>query len=274
MRTKFDNSMLKSFRDCPSQYYWRYENNLVLSSSEKSALYFGDVWHKCLSSLWLNKWNLEKAIETADTLWVPARGDEKRTYTRLIEALAEYSSNEDYIQDYEESSFVADEIFASFPISVSASYCGNIDKALKKGDSYIILDHKTSSWNHVSDKAYELEPQFIGYTWLLSKFFGIPTSHISFCLDMLFLQGKQNKFYRRTLKYSDEIISRWEEETRTLIRLIQSSLEWHSPRCSDFGDCPYYWLCNETDSEALTILKETMYKEEIWNFKQEQKEGE
>ncbi len=267
--TKLDNSMIKSWRDCPYQCHWRYREHLVLSGERKSALFFGDVWHRCISMLWLTDWNFERALEMADALWDPLRGDAKRTKERLVSALAAYATNDEYLEDFHKWELAADEIFVEVPLTDEVTYCGNIDKVLRNGDKWVVLDHKTSTWNHVCDKAYELEPQFIGYTWMLHQDFDIPLANTSFCLDMLFMQGKENKLFRRNIYYSEDRVMRWLAETRLIVSQMNTIKPWHNPRCSDFGDCPYYYLCTcdgRSDEEAA--IKEAMYIEEKWNFKQ------
>lgn len=102
------NSSLKTFRECPRKYSFKYEQRYE-STMKSEALYFGTVWHAGLEA-WGKSRDLDEAIEAInDALFDKTAYDEylESKVIALIEGYHERYKDEPYAIIAREKPFVA-----------------------------------------------------------------------------------------------------------------------------------------------------------------------
>ena len=286
-----DNNMLQYQRDCQMKAFYNLTLGLV-QNEHTPATYFGTKYHEVQHVLWghwvdkigkLTKvWDLDAAFKVAldyDTSFENA--DKGKTAERLRKATLEYASYEDEKGSYKEfalenKTLLAEE-FISFPITKwidgkgdfwDVHYCGQIDRVLiNSKKEVIVMDYKTTSWNQVMDNVWSHSPQFIGYIWLVEKIFPRYKTN-RFLLDLFQMQAKiKNKFVRRFIDFPDWQIAEWEiKRIKEIHRLLDAMAPFEdSPRCTDYGGCPYSALCSHKEHEHPGI-ESYMFKNIIWNI--------
>ena len=289
-----DNNMINEQRSCQQKAYERYNQGLIITS-HTSATHFGTWWHEGQRGLWGEwkdgelqvEWDLDrclKAIEGYDLTFDDL--GKRRTKHRLINALTEYFAYNDvngsYMEYAERNKILASEEFLSYPICKhldpktgeewTIHYCGQVDKLLRNNDTGLIspLDHKTTTWNQITDNVWALSPQFIGYVWLFSKRFPDLFKDYSgiFILDLFQLQAKvNNKFLRREIEIPQWMLDEWEiRRVKEIQELLHSTPPYTTkPSCSDYGNCPYFPICS-VPPEDRPDLRDLLYKREIWDI--------
>ena len=281
-----DNNMLEWNRRCKRYCWFKMQYGLSLSE-HTPATYFGTHWHYGMKNLWggwvngkLEKcWDLERAFLSIQGYDTGYEDDGKgKTFGRLKKALLEYSmyEEEDGGESYNlfalENPILTSEEFMSYPLGITINgkeviYCGVVDKSiyLKEGGTAII-DHKTTSWNRIMDKTWELSPQFIGYCWLFNNKF--PVHHTNtFILDLFMMQSKiKNKFMRRTLIMPDWRIEEWHRSAIEEIKdILLNDFITSKSACDDYGGCPFYHLCVQSPEVRMDIA-DTMYFRDVWDI--------
>lgn len=282
-----DNTILKAWRKCQTSCYWEFSRGKVLSKIS-GHLYWGQKYHEALHALWgrfgeevFKPERMEKVFSSFDgTMEIPTKG---KTLSRLRSAMDDYT-NESSPDDstYEDFAISNPTVLAEeFLIKEITTfkerrvfYCGLIDRVVKSnvGEGVIVIDYKHTTWNHVMDAAWELEPQFTGYVWLVRNALNLEVDY--FLLDLLMMQSKtENKFERRVIHVPEWKLKEWEVMRRMEInQLLGTPKEYltNSPCCSDFGTCPYYTLCSNSPDIREGIV-ENMYHDHTWCFNQEGK---
>lgn len=280
-----DNNMLQMGRDCLTKAYFRLTEGLILSE-HTPATYFGTQWHKVMKALWGSwvdgkleePWDFKRAFIVVEEYDKSMEDEVKgKTKARLMKGLEEYFTHKDealgsYKDFALENPTILAEEFVSYPLThfgpSSIEYCGIIDRVVRsdKTGAISIIDYKTTSWNQIMDNVWVLSPQFIGYVWLVSKKLNLCTN--TFILDLFQMQSKKtNKFLRRKIEIPQWMLDEWELRRGTeVINLLNSEEPFiSSPKCSDYGGCPYFSLCSQSPKVRRNIMA-VMYERDIWDI--------
>ena len=271
--TTFDNSMLSSFKRCPTYFYYRYVRDLITESSNFATDFkaqFGTAFHAAM-----DEWFADKGIDETNAAfikhWLPFEGVDPTGLRTLEKGL---KLIEDYAKAYprEHDPFDVKYIEVGFNVALGPYiYCGRMDKVVewKVGfNGLVVLDHKTSgAKGFLSPKP---NSALDGYIWGASQLLHKPL--VGGVLDQIyFWKTKKHELLREMTTRTNEELLRWKVECETwmdFVNVCASRELWpkNTNACKDFGKaCEFKMLCSSPCKEMVGEMIENCYTTERWN---------
>lgn len=269
-----DSSKMKSFLECPRQFYWNYCRHLV-PIKRRPALDFGKAIHEALYT-WYSRDKEEDpkdvqeyAIDIFHAHWTDLVDDTLRTHEKGENLLRGYFKE----YDREPFTFITPPE-TSFKIKFFDYYLiGRFDGVIDWSGMVMPLDHKTASrMGKYYFNRYRPDLQMTKYCWvtrIIAENKGLnPKVHGAY-LNVLY-------FTKTKIGFERQIITReqWELDQFVQIALqIMDNINSRDPRimedwfpnwtsCNKWGACAYKDLCTTEEPERLVDF---MYRKEIWN---------
>ena len=152
---------------------------------------------------------------------------------------------------------------------------GKIDLIYRRGESYGIMDHKTSSvLGPTYYESLDMSTQPMTYLWAAKQIYGPPA-------DIVFnvvgtraprKDGSINfEFTRHQIAYNPEKIEEWRQEVLTNIAVYHSLYQQgkttrNTNQCiGKYGRCPYLDVCSLPKNQRMQMLQSNLYKDVTWN---------
>jgi len=276
-----DPSSINDFLRCNRYYFHRHEEGLTpINRGDSFKLDFGIALHLALAE-WFRAGRTQEAEITAKNLFLSSftgkeeqprmtkRGLSNPIYTcQFGLSLLTY-----YFQTYAADMRTPTEVELPLmeEIAPQRFLVGVVDLILSDRGGLIVSDHKSTS----SPERFNLNPnlQFMTYSYLVSKFGGLPPSMVTGEADFLIISKSKDPselLTRVPFSYSDHQMLQWERSVVDILdNITQRRLTGQWPHLGDckkwFKDCPYMSLCTATTKQTVVQLKQTAYKVEWWN---------
>ena len=261
-----DNSKRSAFASCPRKYYFQYVRHLQPKKGAEPLL-FGKVYHafheeyrKATKEGLSRDIKISKALIYGLSVWEKELAcgyvidaEDFRTFENCYSAFLKYF--ETFPEDIEP---VEIEYYFSEPLITAGgydvSYAGKIDciGKLQKGEDIAIFDDKTTSYslNAIKEQSGR-SAQFLGYSWIASRKFSIPTN-IAYvnCVYLKNLKaGLVIQHDRGVCIFSEYDYMEWHKAiTNTAYRVIEAHKTNSFPMEFDscfgkYGRCKFLDLC-------------------------------
>ena len=278
-----DSSMLKTFMDCPSQFYLRYVLGLkrkITDPSREASLDWGTCWHTVME-VYNETGSQEEALRALEENYpsyiTPSTDRMKRSKARMVEAFFGYLEKWEE-QDRKNLTPIRNEQF--FDILEEESglrWCGRIDRILrwKDTDRIVVWDYKTSSamGDDYFDQ-HETGVQLPGYVWAASHLLGEPVREA--CIDVLYMTSRNTDFRRKTFRYNPARLEEWKKNIKKWISRVEEMLdkylyfpeEWHKNwnECLRYGKCPFFSVHSVAPiGDVRMRMIQSDFDVEFWN---------
>lgn len=275
--TKYDNSMIQEFLNCPRKFFLRY--GLHLTSKDKSNKFkaeFGSAIH-CGLQTYYEGGTLEECKRSFTEYWLPYEGDDPKGIRNLLKGL---TIIEDYIKKHpieKENWTVVYTKGAELEIAVDISceetgevlFIGKVDLAIRDKGTKILapLDHKTTGWSGF----LTIKPnhQLAGYSYSLQEMTGEEVD--GGFINQIYFTKHQIKYTREKASFdSSYLMEEWLRDIRRVIKWIKECFSTdffpkNTGACSQFGGCEFLYLCKHSQASPLyPSLLSTLYEEDKW----------
>ena len=293
-----DASQLYTFQVCPLQWYYRYKENLNLTTAhKKDAADAGTLIHDLLANYYLLRAQdpISNKLQQADVV--------VQKFTTEAKVLSLFPDTQEtkeleaflckrfflYVQRYMLDDFNVELKNNIAPIELGFSKLlyedtyvkfiveGRIDLLSNMQSLPCWVDHKTQSKNYT---LYKYTPQFKTYAWATGYSYGM-INYVGMQEDKDSSLLKRGMLFKRDLIYfTKEMIKEWECKMISIFFEIYKKLTFpamteeifklvrNDSSCAgafNYNPCQYTYLCEEFDSEIKQKIKEFKYSvQEHW----------
>ena len=270
-----DNSMLKSFINCPRMFEYGHILGLTpVSSRPAPALEFGLAIHLALEN-WYQGKDDGRAIKSFVESFTPHEEPPKigrtgkelsATYTVLYgcSILTEYFRR--YRNDTREIIMLETPIAEELAEGVFLA--GRVDKIVKSSRGYVFVDYKSTKY--MNDFLINPNSQFMTYKFLSEKLTGEKVTGELDIIGVSKSKGVGELLRREPFDYTDYQMQEWKKSVIQIVKNIGRCKEqgffpqtWN---CKPFfRDCAYMPLCTLPVEETREKLVENLYRVEFWD---------
>lgn len=252
MNKYFDNTMLKTYKECPRKFYFRHRLHWVREGLAP-PLAFGLAWHEAMDVVWglgqsdksdreIQKFAMAAFLETWEEEGMPAIGNmdlnieaqlAPRTPGIANEMLFQYiKTRRPFIQEVELLAIEQPFMVPIFDTSSDIYYIGRLDKVIKHRGRVIIPEHKTTT---AYSKQYGFRSSFVDQWSPNSQVDGyLHAGHMLYGDRMkavwidaaLVHKVEHDKFKFISVDRSTEMLDTWLYGARDWIERIQQEDAW------------------------------------------------
>lgn len=272
--TVLDYSILRAFIACPRRFYYRHELGLVRKDAEPSfALEFGVALHSALQ-MWESSGRIDalaikkflEVFQNEEPSKQTKRGVQTPTYSKIYGC----SLLSAYFQKYgtDTRKVLETEIAVGEELADRMFLVGRVDKILESKQGVVYADYKSTKY--VDGLQTIINPQFMGYKYIVQKLLGVKVSGELDILPVTKTQDPAELLRRIPFDYSDYSMAKWRESVVASVQEIE--LCRHNkffPQRWDckpfFKDCTFLPLCTVQDDVNEKQLIASMYDVQHWD---------
>lgn len=261
----FDSSMLRTWVDCPSQFYLRHILGLTLKRTEpNNALLWGTMWHTAHEVWSKTDGNIDLLVSEvfAEDKWPPSldiTDKQNRTRERMISLFVAYRQMFDPLFKKFRENLRTEQFFDIDCPSTDTScpyggcglrWIGRWDSIDRWKNKILVWDYKTTG-RMTADyfDAQKTGFQLPGYVWAANHV--MPGEVAGARLDVMYVLKDKEEFLPRTFSYVPQAIAEWRENVKQYIHEIEDAWavapyepehpiwkkNWNE--CSRFGQCQF-----------------------------------
>lgn len=285
----FDASMLRSYVNCPSNFYLTYCLGLQpRMMPEHPSLQWGTMWHKVME-LWHTNYNSEEVFNFINNNFPPDldfNDPKARTKERMLDILVKYVKQYGYADQEHWETIRAEQYFEIHcghddPCPYGGcdlDWCGRMDRIARNLKTGAIhnWDFKTTAWfKKTTFTEHKNGFQMKGYYWALKHL--IQNQEVEGTIvDLLHTTKTKDDLMRHPIRWHESQIEEWVANTRNIIESIKDDyFAWHDDpegwhknwhHCEDFGGCMFRDVHYTPDIKdvRLSILSED-FEERRWD---------
>jgi tetratricopeptide (TPR) repeat protein len=164
MSHSYRNSEISDYQRCRKKWNWRW-NEGYTPKKQNSKLFFGNLMHKYLETLYKTGWTTDATNEEESVDQDPVACEE--IWNMFYHVSNGYEDK--WWENDKEWEIIATEFEFEVPLDDKITYTGTIDLIFQHKGKIWFMDHKTTSSLDIYDNNSRMDRQISRYWWALKK---------------------------------------------------------------------------------------------------------